>query len=218
MSELINCKKTNGNFRWELLATVSVAALSVCAVVCQTAMAKESDRPTVWIELGGQLEQSNASEEAFAPPFILENLNAPHNAVSPLSAERPARFGFGGEGSISFQPQELDWTFTAAVRYGRSNGGKRLHQQTVTQFKRSFGTLVKYLPVTRWNEAITYEPRNRTQCVDFKAGKDVGLGLFGRGSSIEHCARRALCPVQRKCYSSFSVFTGSVLCEEPAVF
>ena len=182
MSELINGKNAGGDFRWQLMATVSAAALFLCAAGPHIALARDDDRPTVWIELGGQLEQSSNSVEPFAPPFITEHLGGAYNAVSPLSAERFPRFGFGGEGSISFQPQESDWVFTAGIRYGRSNGGKRLHQQTATQFKRYIGTFSKYLPVTHWDEAIT-STRETHAVLDFKVGKDVGLGLFGHGST-----------------------------------
>jgi hypothetical protein len=183
MSELISGKGIRGGSRWQLLATVSVAALSVSVVAPHVALADDGDRPTVWIELGGQMERSNAPSAPFAPDFIVKNQYAPHNTVSPLSAEQPARYGFGGEGSISFQPHGSDWIYSAAVRYGRSNNGKHLHQQTVSQFKRYLtGLGTKYLPVTRWDDALTTNHETHA-VVDFKAGRDVGLGLFGRGST-----------------------------------
>lgn len=185
MSELTNIKTKNGDIRWRLLATVSAATLSLC-VTSQTASAQDQDHPTVWIELGGQLERTNTSVDPFAPHFILENLDAPHNAVSPLGPERFPGSSFGGEGSITFQPHGSDWAFTAAIRYGRSNNKKHLHQQTTAQLGRTFypGAPIKYQAITRWNDTATVN-RETHSVVDFQAGRDFGLGLFGRASTSE---------------------------------
>ncbi len=50
MSELINTQSRR-NIRWHLLTTVSALSLTVVA----SGNAYASDKPTVWIELGGQL-------------------------------------------------------------------------------------------------------------------------------------------------------------------
>ena len=57
MSELINTQNTRGEFRWQLLTTVSVLAFSGVLYAGDAAQAGDADRPTVWIELGGQLER-----------------------------------------------------------------------------------------------------------------------------------------------------------------
>jgi len=182
MNELMYEKGDGGNFRWRLLTTACAAAL----LVGSTAIAREDeDRPTVWVELGGQLESTSGEQGIVAPTFTVNNLGNPYNVVSPLSAERAPRFAFGGEGKISLEPKGSDWVFSAAVRYGRSNGSKRLHQQTTTQFREHIGTGTKYRvfynPIDHFNDVqTTYHEAHAV--LDFQAGKDVGLGLFGSRS------------------------------------
>ena len=68
MSELITQRPGLSDFRWRLLATVS--ALTLLALTVSEANAEDSDRPTVWIELGGQLSRLENSQEPYAPPFV----------------------------------------------------------------------------------------------------------------------------------------------------
>lgn len=190
MSEL-NTTGPHADIRVRLLATAS--ALSLLAAVASQAKAEDSDRSTVWIELGGQLERIGTISDVFAPDFVLLHEAAPYNKVSPLTAQRPPRYGFGGEGKIAFTPRGTDWTFSAAVRFGRSNGTKVLHQQTTTNLVQK---TTKYddpvwghhafqtRKVTRFNRADATAKQSHA-VLDFMAGKDVGLGLVGRnGSSI----------------------------------
>src|SRR5580692_6516681 len=132
MSELINTKTGRTGFYRQLLTSVSVLALAgfVNAGGEAKAADEDSDRPTVWIELGGQLEQVDAPEQQFAPPFILATPRPAPETISPLSISRPPRFSIGGESKISFEPIDTDWVFSATVRYGRSNGDKHLRQQS----------------------------------------------------------------------------------------
>ena len=191
MSELTHSNAKAGDLRWQLLTTASALAL-LTSVVGQGAQAGEdADRPTVWIELGGQLERIDTSQAVFAPDFVLAHENAPYNSVSPLTAQRLPRYGFGGEGKISFAPSGTDWTFSAAIRFGRSNGKKALHQQTTTNLVQktwkyddpiwghhAFTTR----KVTRFNHADSAIKQSHA-VLDFMAGKDVGLGSFGRSST-----------------------------------
>jgi len=197
MSELINTTNRRNDLHWQLLSTVSAAALVlVLSAPKSCAFAETGDRPTVWIELGGQLESMQGSEDIYAPPFIVRNLDLPVNSVSPTSAQQPPPRAFGGEGKLTFEPANSDWVFTAGVRYGRSNGKKTLHQQTHTQFTAKtfkYGQAYKYgtpgfhhgrftQTVTRFNHSDTSYAETHA-VVDFKAGKDVGLGLFGKGGT-----------------------------------
>ena len=61
MSELMNARSDSRDFRWQLLTTVSALALltSVYGSNRSEAADQDADRPTVWIELGGQLEHMN---------------------------------------------------------------------------------------------------------------------------------------------------------------
>lgn len=187
MSELIN--KTNRGFRWNLLTTVSTTALLgfFCGLIGAQAD-DTADKPTVWIELGGQLNRMNNGEEAFAPPV----LNSRPSKFDPSQpAERLPRYGFDETGKILIEPENSSWHFSASARYGRSSSNKHVRQQS------SAPPFVKYQPNYN-NNKITVFPRAaqfadtnaRTSenhlVLDFQAGKDVGLGLFGGkdGSSI----------------------------------
>jgi hypothetical protein len=181
MSELTVNPKRN-DFYLHLLSTVS--ALSLVAIL--SARAEAGDKPTVWIELGGQLERIDGSQDPFLPPFTaLSPAPGPYSPVSPAEAQRPSIYSYGAKGKIAFRPGEGDWTFAATVRYGRSNSKKRLHQQTYVQRTVSLpgGPLVPLTHLTISAPIFAdYQTRNDEAhtIVDFSAGKDVGLGLWGR--------------------------------------
>jgi len=181
MSELINTIQKNP--RWHLLTTVSMASL----LVAIPASAQDTGRPTVWVELGGQLEALQGKEDVYATPFILNNLDAPFNTQPLTDTQHPPGHAFGGEAKLLFRPEKSDWVFSAAVRFGRSNGKDRRHQQTSTQFT---GKTFKYptnhhfatKTVTRFNDTTVKYHTTHT-ILDFMVGKDVGFGMFGKGGS-----------------------------------
>lgn len=182
MSELINITSPR---RWHLLTSVSSLVLLASLPLSGVAAAHEnSDRPTVWIELGGQMQRVDGREDPFAPPFTLQNSQpAVFSPVSPLEAQRPARYSVGGEAKITFEPEGSQWAFSAGIRYGRANRNRLIHQQT------SFKTYIS-LPAFGFHAtsvAAVFSDsdvhNSSSQLIlDFKAGKDVGLGLFGRDS------------------------------------
>lgn len=181
MSELINTQQYMTGFRLHLLATASSLAVLGGAFGALPATAQDSDRPTIWIELGGQLERMDGGEQPFAPAFSTATPRPDFENQSLPSLERASRYSFGGSGKITFTPEGSDWVFAASVRYGRSNGKRKVHQQTqlFTQF-------------TIFNSAHTVTGTNFTDAkvrnseshaiLDFQVGKDIGLGLFGRGA------------------------------------
>jgi iron complex outermembrane recepter protein len=189
MSESMNMPRRN--IRWELMATGSVLAL--CAAVYNAGQARaadnDADRPTLWIELGAQSEQVNGFGDPFAPPFTHEIVA--DGFTSPLQLQSALAQSVGGEGTISFQPENSDWVFSASVRYGRANGRKSVHEQTPGGYRhltivtpggfQGSGSLP--LGATKFSE--TRVTNNETHAIlDFQAGKDLGLGLFGgRGQS-----------------------------------
>lgn len=178
MSELIT-PRIHANMRLQLLATVS--ALSLLTTITSQAKAEDADRPTVWIELGGQLERVDAGEERFTPPFIVATPRPAPETVSPAGVGHPPRYSFGGEGKISFEPRNTDWVFSAAVRFGRSNSRKHLHQQ-------SYPTQPKISGLPSFQYALPFSDADRKDSeshaiLDFQVGKDVGLGMFGHGST-----------------------------------
>jgi len=188
MSELITNTRQE-NLRWHLLNTVSAASLLLAVSAPSTVMAEDMDRPTVWIELGGQFEIGQGNEDRYAAPFIIRNLG--RHLDSPLNAQQPPHSDFAGEGKISFEPAGTDWIFSAAVRYGRSNGKKDMFQQTQAQYTHLKTALNGILP-GKYGYATVTSPRfsnSQTKyssahaIIDFMAGRDVGLGVFGRFAS-----------------------------------
>jgi hypothetical protein len=190
MSELIKTNNDTAATRWQLLASVSAFALLVSP---HAAAASEEGKPTVWIELGGQLERISSPTDPYLPPFTrVTPAPAPFGPVSPAASERAPRYSYGGEGKLVFVPESSDWVFSVGIRYGRSNGSKHIHQQSV---KTQSVVNPKYqLNPTAYPTPtiIATAPRffdskvthNESHFVmDFQAGRDVGLGLFGRGGS-----------------------------------
>src|ERR1700685_4473009 len=100
MSELISGCNGGANFRLRLLATVSVLPLLalVCGSGAAQAVGQDTDRPTLWIELGGQLEQQTGQGDSFAPPFVTNYLSSPaYKPASPLQSEKPPLFSNGAQ-------------------------------------------------------------------------------------------------------------------------
>lgn len=190
MSELITKASNAKHFRWNLLVTTSAIVLYAGVGF---AKAEESDRPTVWIELGGQLSRLEDSQKAFAPVFP-NSSSRPAMFSSPVPFEHMPRYSIDENGKLIFQPKGSDWTFSAAVRYGRSISKKHSHQQTypksfVTHFTYSSGRYGQtiHFPALANKFADTNVKNSETHAVvDFMAGRDVGLGIFGGkdGSSV----------------------------------
>jgi iron complex outermembrane recepter protein len=188
MNELTNVRNNGRDFRRQLLTSAS--ALTMLATVYGSSQSKaadqDADRPTVWIELGAQLDQVNGFGEPFSPPFTSEIVA--DGFTSPLELQHALSQSFGGEGKISFQPKNSDWLFSASIRYGRANGGAKTHEQAPgCPCKVHLGphTYNVSLPLnTEFSE--TRVSNNETHAIlDFQAGKDIGLGLFGTtGESV----------------------------------
>lgn len=181
MSELFNAQNRNTHFRRNLLTNASILALLGFVSSNASASSQEPEVPTVWIELGGQLERVDSPQTVFAPPFFA--LASSVNAQTLIDAQRPSRYAVGGEGKITFSPRGTDWTFSAGVRYGRSKDSRHLHHQT------NLPSLIIYaLPFIQPehiipSHAIFADAQSgvgETHAIlDFQVGKDVGMGLFG---------------------------------------
>jgi hypothetical protein len=176
--------------RWHLLSTVSAFALltSTCTA---SAAGNEADRPLIWIELGGQMENVSGQGDVFAPAFMsaYSTSSVLWKGVTPLQAQRPSKFGFGEEGKILFQPEGSDWVFSAGIRYGRSSNVRHVDHQTneTHYFRLKYGAHATKTPsaiLTTADFADTQAHHKESHAIlDFSAGKDVGLGLFGKNSS-----------------------------------
>jgi hypothetical protein len=195
MSELI-ATHARADLRLQLLATVS--AFSLLAVVASRAHADDSDRPTVWIELGGQMEQAQGMSSPFTAPFMsITPTPDVYKGVSFIEGQKGPHFAFGEEGKLSFQPAGSDWVFSAGIRYGRSNAKRHKHNQGSPPEKHFHYTLdftyygyhyhytYSGTKVFRYNALADSNAQVQQQhlVLDFTAGKDVGLGLFGGHSS-----------------------------------
>jgi len=79
------------------------------------------------------------------------------------------------------QPKETDWQFAASVLYGRSSSFKHVDHQTSRVFTKYEG----YVTDLEKFADTKVQRQESHLLLDFSAGKDVGLGLFGRhGSSV----------------------------------
>ena len=196
MSELIGTFVRRDGFRWQLLSTVSAVALLTGVLTQNRASAAESsDRPTVWIELGGQLDRMGGLGDGFSAPFFgAYSDSSIFSPVSPSAAQRALRYAVGPEGKISISPESSNWVISASVRYGRSNGNKHVHRQTYAQRSKylapytSSGVPHPAVHVPKPNPEHAFSDDKIVQheshfVLDFQVGKDVGLGMLGRDSS-----------------------------------
>ncbi|HUJ02355.1 MAG TPA: hypothetical protein VLW75_01870 [Rhizomicrobium sp.] len=201
MSELIHTHDNRATIRWKLLTGASALALIAAGSV---ARAEDADHPLFWLELSAQPEMMQGSSSAFTAPFFTYPTAAYDAAVSTYTGlpalsggpyiygsksfgqkQQLARFSFGGDAKLIFQPEGSDWLFSAEVRYGRSHTKRHTHYQgpQVGVYFTSSGvgaTLPKY--AAPLSDSLTKESERHT-VLDFQAGKDVGLGLFGSNST-----------------------------------
>ncbi|HVZ17804.1 MAG TPA: hypothetical protein VG897_11845, partial [Terriglobales bacterium] len=189
MSELINKSNNRADLRWTLMASASAAALIASTFGEVLAAQSDTARPQVWIELGAQIEKVTGASDAFSPKFFSE-FEPP--VQSPAAIENKLPGSLGGEGEIHYQPGGSDWIFSAGVRYGRAGDHKNVHQQSKPQM---FHKVIEFYS-HGWHCCISGSATGRnvqfadTQSahqenhfiVDFQAGKDVGLGIFGSAS------------------------------------
>ncbi len=103
MSELINKNGTRIAIRWKLLTTAS--AIALLGYTIGSAQAADADRPTIWIELDGQLSRLDDGVEPFAPPLM----DARPSIFAPSQKfDRPPRYAIDGHGEISSQAGRLE--------------------------------------------------------------------------------------------------------------
>lgn len=200
MSELISAH-SHSIAKLQLLTTASALALLTYASTASAAKAEDSGRPTVWLELGSQMERASGGDNAFDANFYsrLDPLFS-----SPQMIQNALPLALGAEAKISLKPESSDWVFAASIRYGRSSSRRSLQQQTNPgEVQNLYPYIYKYNPPSYFPFKLkccnsrTFTPSNvefediqsRHQethlILDFEAGKDVGLGAFGRsGSSV----------------------------------
>jgi len=185
MSELINIQKQSLRFLNALLSNTSGLALLSAILASPGALAAaDEERPSVWIELGGQLERVDTPQTILNPPFF--NLAIPPVLNTLVDSQRPSRYSNGADGKITIVPEATDWVLSAAVRYGRTKNARHLHYQTPglpTVFNTSNLKPVVNKPVRRNYGDGQSNFAESHFLLDFQVGKDVGLGLFGMGGN-----------------------------------
>ena len=180
------------HIRWKLLLTVSAAALLASAHISR-ADDDDSDRPLIWIDLTGQLERLDGSQEKFSPSFM-DAFTIPAH-VHALDVQHPPPFSIDDGAKITFQPEDSSWFFSGAVQIGRASANFHRHQQTKNPNVQYHFHFSKYniskdltgslYPSRHVKEADGQSHYDETHAVvDFQAGKDVGLGRLNASSVI----------------------------------
>lgn len=193
MSELINKHDNCSTIRWKLMAGVSAAALIASGIAATEALASDDgSRPSVWIELGTQLEQPSGGDAPFNSHFY-NHLDPSFTSPAKFQGELPR--AIGPEAKLSFQPAGSDWTVSASIRYGRATSKRSTQEKTnpaplhkVGKYYSASGAYIccSSKPVTpHIVEFADTQAKHQESylIVDFQVGKDVGLGFLGRDSS-----------------------------------
>lgn len=183
MSELHNTPNAT-KIRQTLLATASAFVLAAGGSLPE-AQAADTVRPTVWIEGGWHFESVMGDADTFAPP--LDAFTRATGLPSLTAIENTLGRTYGAEGSISFQPKSSDWVFTASARFGRSQSTRRsINEKTIIgpPLKKTTTYPVVETIISTFPAYATHSVKNSEGhlIADFQAGRDVGIGLFGRGT------------------------------------
>lgn len=174
MSELINTFDNRATIRWKLLTGASAAALAAYFSLSNAARAEDAARPVLWLEAGGQFSLLSDDTEPYIPPFAAASQFDGEEKIAHKSP--PSDWDEGGK--ITFQPSDFDWMFSLGVKYGKS----KRHQATNQYTKHTGGYWRKYYDGIQSTKGSSDE---KHLILDFQAGKDFGLGMFGHeGSSV----------------------------------
>jgi hypothetical protein len=180
MSELAQTQKRLGLLRARLLMAVASGVL-LASTNAADASDDDRDRPVVWIELGGQLDQLSHDANGWLPP----DLTPPISNPSPPPFGRPPILGYDGWLQLSLQPEDSDWIYAVSLRYGRAKFGPKEHHDQSYILKSAGGVYPPKYILSQYNFANSTErSQSNHTVIDFTAGKDVGLGMFGHGRSV----------------------------------
>jgi len=203
MSELVIQNKQT-NIRLHLLATASAIVLAACVATGEKAQA--ADRPTIWIEGGMHLDNITGSSATFVPPLDDLTVNGFPDTPTASNFLGQGSGGFpsfteienvlgrsaGAEGSLSFQPGGSDWVFNISASYGRTHSKRHILQREkvvgepaiATGAYRGGSIIGPHLVTPSYNNYVDQVADNTEAhtIIDFKVGKDVGLGLFGHST------------------------------------
>ena len=144
---------------------------------------------------GVSLTGSGLTGAAPAATQTMTDLMVASGFAAPAAYEKAPNAGFDWEGKLALQPQGSDWVFKVGIRYGRSGRNGKVYQSEIPGTKtkirlgrRSFpcdtpgvgnyaachsGAFRKFINATS-------EQSEQHTIMDFEAGVNVGIGLFGR--------------------------------------
>jgi hypothetical protein len=152
------------------------------------AQAGQHDEPQVWVELGGQLTRLDIGQESYLPDIMKDRPSMFHSSTK---LEELPHQSIDEMGELSFRPRGSDWVFSAGVRYGRSNRRIDKTQQTYParfyatfQFNGQVSNVGYHGPIASRFASTEMTADESHLVLDFQAGKDVGLGLFGGTSQV----------------------------------
>jgi len=178
MSELVNARDNRATIRWKLLTGAS--ALALTGYISSTALAKAEDsgHPVLWLDLGGQFQQLTDPSETWVPANLPPVIDHP---VAPAANQTP-RIGYDASAGLTFQPEGSDWSFSASIKYGKAKRGPKFaHDQTYKTKPREG----KYVITTYAFTNLHAVEETKHLILDFSAGEDVGIGLFGSHASSD---------------------------------
>ena len=139
----------------------------------------DNGKPPLWIEIGGNFDQFPDQHARLAPQFLSL---LPANYGSPFAAQRAPLSGLDWQSSVAYTPQDSDWDFVAAVRYGRAPRVARIHNQTEVYTQSPVDQHDSMQP--RFADTHATDSESHLM-LDFMVGKKVGLGMLGLdGTSV----------------------------------
>ncbi len=173
---------TARGYRLRLLASVSAATLIASACDVSAVRAADVDRPHYWLELGWQFENVGGNADALDPIFTHSAPWAADGFAAPSEFQRLKLFSYGAEGAFSVQPDNSNWIFKLAARFGRSHGSKSTNGELppgVYPYPPPFSGFPPVLANPRFAH-LNAASQQTHAIIDFMAERDVGLGLLGR--------------------------------------
>ncbi|HUJ03758.1 MAG TPA: Lpg1974 family pore-forming outer membrane protein [Rhizomicrobium sp.] len=156
-------------------------ALTVYISSAGVATAEDTSRPLIWIELGTEFTGLQSANEPYLPPFVLPPFylgasRASFITESPADLQKNAPSTWDENAKITFEPKGTRWDLSLGIVYGRSSHHKSLRQQTANRFLTSSG--YPGFGYAAYQKTVARNPETHL-ILDFQAGKDVGLGVFG---------------------------------------
>lgn len=195
---------TRAGFRKHLLTSASTLALMASIYGAREARAEDTDHPTVWIEVGGGFEQISAGETSWLPPNLIPPISNPQ----PMPFGKLPAMGLDIDFGLSFTPENSDWVYSASISYGRAQRGpKHSHDQTYQFHSFFYYFKSKYVPDSYNFSDASQKSHSSRGIIDFKAGKDIGLGSMG-GKSVINAGIRIL-KLNERAEGHFTAFTNA---------